>query len=103
MTPEHKERSVRFACWALQHYGESLGAGSVWRRLINSDFSAFVKVEEGDLNTKNDAIWSHSIKEAGDLLDHQQEKLMIFGAVSVRGLLPPDAPVYVDQLLEQWG
>ena len=64
-----------------------------------------MKVEEGDLNTKNDAIWSHSIKEAGDLLDHQQEKypvkLMIFAAVSVRGLLPPDAPVYVDQLLER--
>ena len=40
------------------------------------------------------------------MLDHKEEKfavgLMIFGAVSVRGLLPPDGPVFVDQLLDQW-
>ena len=40
------------------------------------------------------------------MLDHQQEKfsvrLMIFGAVSVRGLLPPGAPIFVDQMLEEW-
>ena len=106
MTPLHMEKRVKFARWALQQYGTGLGPRCVWRRLLNSDFSAFVKIEQGNLNTKNDIIWSHSIQEVGDLLDHQQEKfavsLMIFGAVSVRGLLPPDAPVFVDQLLTQW-
>ena len=106
MKPEHKIARVSFARWALRTYGRSTGPGTIWRRLLNSDFSAFVKVGQGNLNTKNDVIWSHSINEAGDLLDHQQEKysvsLMIFGAVSVRGLLPPESPIFVDQLLSQW-
>ena len=100
MTPIHKENRVKFARWALRHYGNSLGAGSVWRRLINSDFSEFVKVNQGDLNTKNDVIWSHSIEEAGDLLDHKQEqypvKLMILEQFCMWS-----APVFVDQLLDQ--
>ena len=55
---------------------------------------------------KNVVTWSHSIDEAGDLLELKEEKytvsLVIFRAVSVRRPLPPDAPVYVDQHLDQW-
>ena len=68
MKPDHKVDRVRFARWALRQYGRGTGPGSMWRRLLNSDFSAFVKVGQGNLNTKNDVIWSHSIGEAGDLL-----------------------------------
>lgn len=106
MKDDHKLDRVKFAKWALRQYGRSFGPGSVWRKLLNSDFSACVKVGQGNLNTKNDIIRSKSVAAAGDLLDHKQEKyapsLMIFGAVSVRGLVPTDAPIFVDQLLKEW-
>ena len=45
MSPVHMEKRLRFAWWALNQYGSSMGPSSVWRRLLNCDFSTFVKVD----------------------------------------------------------
>ena len=105
MTDEHKKGRVKFAIWALKHYGKEVKGRSPWMYLVNSDFSAFIRTH-GTVNTKNDIIWSTSRDDAGDLLEHTQEKFsigeMIFGAVTVKGLIPAQAPVFVSDLLEQW-
>ena len=48
-------------------------------------------------------VWSHSITEAGELLNSAEEKFslgeMIFGAVSKRGLIPKNHPIFVSGFL----
>ena len=60
----------------------------------------------GNLNTKNDVVWSKSVASAGDLLDFPQEKFdtsfMIWGGVSWKGLIPSAAPVFVSDLKDEW-
>ena len=81
------------SCWKI-----SMEAFGKYRFLI-------IKVH-GGLNTKNDVIYSHSIDEAGDLLDNIKEKFsvgeMIFGGVSVRGLIPSDRPIFTSEFLERY-
>jgi hypothetical protein len=105
MSQEHKEKRVQFAKWALQEYGLRINGNTVWGRLVNTDFSAMIK-KTGNLNTKNDVIWSHSLEEAGSLLDFQQEKFgeafMIRGGLSLKGLVPSAAPIFVCDLKEEW-
>ena len=45
----------------------------VWGRLVNTDFSAMVK-QHGNLNSKNDVVWTHSREEGGEVLEFTQEK-----------------------------
>ena len=52
MKPEHKVRRVQFATWALREYGRQVHGNTVWGRIINTDFSAMVKMS-GNINTKN--------------------------------------------------
>lgn len=105
MTKEHKSRRVDFAKWLLETYSVDFGAYSKWSRLVNSDFSAIIRVS-GVVNTKNDVIWAKSTKDGGDLLEFSQEKFaqgeMVFGAVTYRGLVPARAPVYVSDLLKHY-
>ena len=69
MKPEHMVRRVQFATWTLAEYGQITNGNSICGRLVNTDFSAMVRLN-GTLNTKNNIIWSHSIQEAGDM-DYQ--------------------------------
>ena len=105
MKPEHKVRRVQFATWALREYVRQVHGNTVWGRIINTDFSAMVKMS-GNLNTKNDVVWSKSVASAGDLLDFPQEKFdtsfMIWGGVSWKGLIPSAAPVFVCDLKDEW-
>ena len=105
MKPQHHMDRVRFATWALSKYGKVVNGNTAWGRLINTDFRAMV-MHNGSLNTKNDIIWSHSIEEAGDLLDFAQEKFedsfMIWGGVSLKGLIPSTSPIFVCDLKKEW-
>lgn len=106
MSEEHKEKRVQFARWALEEYGQVVNGNTTWGRLINTDFSAMVK-KNGNLNTKNDIIWSKSMEDAGDLLEYKQEKFddsfMVWGGLSLKGLIPSSAPVFVCDLKKEWG
>ena len=78
---------------------------SKWSRLANSDFSAIIRVT-GSVNTKNDVIWAETLKDAGDLVEFSEEKFgqgeMVFGVLTVRGLLPKSSPVFVSDLLKTY-
>ena len=82
MKPEHEERRVDIARWALDKYGSTVNGNTFWGRVVNTYFSAIVK-KNGTLNTGCDGVWSRSIAEAGDLLDFPQEmfeeSFMIWG------------------------
>ena len=73
MKPEHRKKRVHFGRWALQEFGTDVNGNTVWRGLVNTDFSAMVKKNDS-LNTKNDVVWSKSKDDAGELLDFGQEK-----------------------------
>ena len=105
MTKQHKSDRVDCAKWLLEDYGTDLGAYSKWSRLANSDFSAIIRVT-GSVNTKNDVIWAETLKDAGDLVEFSEEKFgqgeMVFGVLTVRGLLPKSSPVFVSDLLKTY-
>ena len=105
MTPVHQARRVEFSRWALREYGRDVTGHSVWGRLVNTDFSAMVK-KNGNLNSKNHVVWSRSLAEAGDLVEFVQEKFedsfMVWGGISLKGLVPPLAPIFVVDLKAEW-
>ena len=105
MKPLHQQNRVKFATWALNQYGKAVNGNTTWGRLVNTDFSAMVK-KSGHLNTKNDIIWSRSMEEAGDKLEFVMEKyedsFMIWGGVSLKGLIPSEAPIFVCDLKDEW-
>ena len=105
MRKEHKTKRVEFAQYCLDTYGTEVSHYSTWSRLINSDFSAYIRIT-GSHNSKNDVIWCESRKDGGDLLEFSEEKFaqgeMIFGAVTVRGLVPQNGPIFVSDLLKSY-
>jgi len=105
MKKEHKTKRVEFAQYCLNEYGEHVTAYSVWSRLVNSDFSAYIRIT-GTHNSKNNVIWCNSRKDGEEMLEFSQEKFaqgeMIFGAVTVRGLVPKNGPIFVSDLLNQY-
>ena len=73
MKKEHKTKRVEFAQYCLNKYGEHVSAYSVWSRLVNSDFNAYIRVT-GTHNSKNNVIWCNSRKDGGELLEFSQEQ-----------------------------
>ena len=55
-----------------------------------------------DRNSIQDRVWGKSMAAVRDLLDHPQEKFgsnfKIRGGVCWKGLLPPNRPIFVDEL-----
>ena len=105
MTDVHKVRRVQFCQYLLQNWAKKPNEGSTWFRLINTDFSAKIRVNP-TRNSKNDVVWSHSRDEAGDKLEAEEEKysasVMIWGGVCAQGLVPSDAPIFVCDLYEEY-
>ena len=56
----------------------------------------------GKKNSIQDRVWGKNVGAVRDLLDHPQEKFsanfMIWGGVSWKGLIPPNRPIFVDEL-----
>ena len=105
MTKAHKVKRVEFPKYCLEKYGTEVSHYSTWSRLINSDFSAYIRIT-GSHNSKNNVIWADSRKDGGEMLEFSEEKFaqgeMIFGAVTVRGLVPKNGPIFVSDLLKSY-
>ena len=97
----HKINRVSSAEKLLRQYGAQYRAGRSWSKLINTDFSAKIKVSP-TRNSKNDIVWSTSRGDAGDLLESNEEKFslgeMIWGGVCSAGLIPRRSPIFVSDL-----
>ena len=72
MRKEYKTKRVEFAQYCLDTYGTEVSYYSTWSRLINSDFSAYIR-NTGSHNTKTDVIWCESRKDGGDLLEFYEK------------------------------
>lgn len=57
----------------MKTYSVNFGAYSKWSRLVNSDFSAIIRVS-GVVNTNNDIIWAKFTNDGGTLLELSHEK-----------------------------
>ena len=57
MSTEHKTRRLEFSKWMLAEYGDSYSAKSKYAKIVNSDFSAIIRVA-GNLSSKNYIIWA---------------------------------------------
>lgn len=101
LSPTHKEARVKSAKKLLEMYGRDVRPGRRWARIVNTDFSAKIKLTP-TRNSKNDIIWSTSRSNAGDLLVSSEEKFslgeMIWGGISYRGLIPKESPIFVSEL-----
>ena len=76
LTENHKQRRVGFAKWMLLNFG-STRSGHNLRTLINTDFSAKIRVNPSR-NSKNDVVWTTSRNgPAGDLLESKEEKYSV--------------------------
>ena len=104
LNENHKIRRVEFAKWMLRNFG-STRAGKPLRYLVNTDFSAKIKVNP-TRNTKNDVVWAILRSAAGDTLESKEEKYsvgeMIWGGISWRGLVPSDKPVFMSDFFKEY-
>ena len=100
-----QEKRVKSAKKLLKKFGNNpTRSNSKWKRLINSDFSGRIKLVQNH-NSENNIIWStNKTTIPPELLTIGQEKyspgLTIFGAISSRGLIPKDSPIFVDEWLK---
>ena len=105
ISDDQKEKRVVCAKTFLRYYGSSVRAGRRWSRLVNTDFSAKISIS-ATRNSKNDVVWSDSRHSASELLEAPSEKFtkghMIWGGVCYRGLVPRDAPIFVEDLYQDY-
>jgi len=87
----HKRNRVQSAKAILKKYGKEYREVSSWARLVNTDFSAKIKITPSR-NSKNDVVWALSRGAGGDTLNAAQEKFslgeMIWGGICSKGLVP---------------
>ncbi|CAF3794840.1 unnamed protein product [Rotaria sp. Silwood1] len=96
---------IRSAKKLLRKFGSKpTRSNSRWKRLINSDFSGRINLIQKH-NSKNDVIWSKDKTTIpAELLTVGQQKyypgVIIFGAISSRGLIPKESPIFIDDWLK---
>ena len=77
------EAHVEFAQYCLENYEDGTGAYSTWSRLLNTEFSAYMRIT-GSHNSKNNVVWALSRADGGDLLELSEKKFvqgeMLWGA-----------------------
>jgi hypothetical protein len=78
-------------------------SNSKWKRLVNTDFSGRICLLQKH-NSKNNIIWSTSKTTIPLTLQSvNQEKyspgVLLYGAISSRGLIPQAAPIFIDDWL----
>lgn len=104
--PQHLLDRIRFARYMLRHFGSNplRPNGSRLTRLVNTDFSKHFRLTPTP-NTKNQVIWSQTRVEADEAggvvgIEKFSPGTMLFGGVSWRGLIPTNAPIFVDDFLQ---
>ncbi|CAF3859255.1 unnamed protein product [Rotaria sp. Silwood1] len=104
ISPIQREARVISAKKLLKKFGlNPTRSNSKWKRLVNTDFSGRVSLLQKH-NSKNSIIWSTSKTTIPLALQSvHQEKcspgVLLYGAISSRGLIPPTAPVFIDDWL----
>ena len=71
MKKEHKIKRVEITQHCLNKYGEHVTAYSVLSRIVNLEFSAYIRVT-GTYNSENNVIWCNSRKDGGELIQLSQ-------------------------------
>lgn len=101
----HKWNRVQSAKAILKKYGKEYREGRSWARLVNTDFSAKIKITPSR-NSKNDVVWALSRGAGGDTLNGAQEKFslgeMIWGGICSKGLVPSHRPIFVSELAKEY-
>ena len=99
---DNRQRMNRlvFAHYGLNTYGVDISPQSTWARLVNTDFSAGIKLTSS-VNRRHDRVWATSEEAAGALLDFPTDKHDISFMVSkalldVAHVVPLGAPLDVD-------
>ena len=62
-----------YSHYGLNTYGADVRPQGTWNRLVNTDFSAGIKLT-GSLNSRHDRVWAESEEAAGDLLEFPEDK-----------------------------
>ncbi|CAF3875757.1 unnamed protein product [Rotaria sordida] len=105
LSPIQREARVISAKKLLKKFGlNPTRSNSKWKRLVNTDFSGRVSLLQKH-NSKNNIIWSTSKTTIPLALQSvHQEKcspgVLLYGAISSRGLIPPTASVFIDDWLK---
>ncbi|CAF1517832.1 unnamed protein product [Rotaria sordida] len=105
ITPEQRNERIKCTKILLKKFGKTpTRSYSKWKRLINTDFSGRINLIQKH-NSKNNIVWSRS--KATIPLDLQtigQQKyslgIILFGAISSRGLIPKKSPIFIDEWLK---
>ena len=76
-----------------------------WRKLINTDFSAIIRTHPRH-NSKNNVVYCREKGDIRDKLANPEQKfspgVMLWGGISAVGLVPQDAPLFVDEIVGQF-
>jgi hypothetical protein len=105
ISPIQREARVIGAKKLLNKLGlKPTRSNSKRKRLVNTDFSGRVSLLQKH-NSKNNIIWSTSKTTIPLALQsvHQEKyspDVLLYGAISSRGLIPPTAPVFIDDWLK---
>ena len=73
MDGRQKMNRLVFGHYGLNTYGVDLGPQGTWARVVNTDFSASIKLT-GSVNPRLDRVWAESPDAAGSLLDYEVDK-----------------------------
>lgn len=104
LTERHMADRVTFGRWLLEKFGHD-GSKGQWLFVVNTDFSAYVRTEPRH-NSKNDVVYAKDKENIRQLLSNKEKKfapgVMLWGGISSRGLVPPSAPLFIDEVLSAW-
>ena len=104
LEPHHKAARVRYCRWMLRNLGQG-GNNANWRKLVNTDFSAIVRTHLRH-NSKNMVVYGRDKNSIREKLSNPEKKfapfVMLWGGITTIGLVPADAPLFVDEVLSEW-
>ena len=104
LEPNHKATWVHYCRWMLRNLSQE-GNNANWRKLVNTDFLAIVRTHPRH-NSKNMVVNGWDKNSIRDKLSNPEKKfapgVMLWGGITAIGLVPADAPLFVDKVLSEW-
>ncbi|CAF0750128.1 unnamed protein product [Rotaria sordida] len=105
MTNDHVKSRVKSAKTLLNKYGRKEDTKNFsWHLVINSDYSAKIGLQVPN-NTKNNVVYGETRESIPrELLEAPTANFfkgfMMWGAISWRGLIPKNGPIFIDEFLD---
>eukprot|EP01083_Nonionella_stella_P315938 1142962_1 len=103
LTDIHKTKRVTFCKYAIKRYGlRTSNKRFQWHKVINSDFSGVIYTIRS-YNAHNSGIWvtdDHNEAERTKGCIKYGKGVMLWGAITAKGLIPRDEPVYFREWLK---